>query len=162
MGVEPTTSALPRRRSTTELQQRNPNSLKTPTLSQPNRFWAQPKPQSGRWDSNPQHPAWKAGALPLSYTRNSELFPRTISPHLSNSIHLLLCHCNTNPNWAGRDSNPRRRKPADLQSAPFGHSGICPGSTCPLVNAALRSKLAVGVEPTTAGLQNQCSTTELR
>gem|GEM_PF-5254219 len=28
--------------------------------------------------------------------------------------------------WAERDSNPRRRKPADLQSAPFGHSGICP------------------------------------
>ena len=26
------------------------------------------------------------------------------------------------------DSNHRRRKPADLQSAPFGHSGICPYS----------------------------------
>ncbi len=26
------------------------------------------------------------------------------------------------------DSNHRRRKPADLQSAPFGHSGICPDS----------------------------------
>ena len=26
------------------------------------------------------------------------------------------------------DSNHRRRKPADLQSAPFGHSGICPFS----------------------------------
>ena len=25
------------------------------------------------------------------------------------------------------DSNHRRRKPADLQSAPFGHSGIHPG-----------------------------------
>ena len=24
------------------------------------------------------------------------------------------------------DSNHRRRKPADLQSAPFGHSGNCP------------------------------------
>ncbi len=28
--------------------------------------------------------------------------------------------------WAQMDSNHRRRKPADLQSAPFGHSGICP------------------------------------
>ena len=28
--------------------------------------------------------------------------------------------------WAKMDSNHRRRKPADLQSAPFGHSGICP------------------------------------
>src|SRR3954453_22703667 len=27
--------------------------------------------QSGRRDSNPQHPAWKAGTLPLSYARNA-------------------------------------------------------------------------------------------
>ena len=32
--------------------------------------------------------------------------------------------------WAKMDSNHRRRKPADLQSAPFGHSGICPESVC--------------------------------
>ena len=28
--------------------------------------------------------------------------------------------------WAKMDSNHRRHKPADLQSAPFGHSGIRP------------------------------------
>ena len=28
--------------------------------------------------------------------------------------------------WAKMDSNHRRRKPADLQSAPFGHSGNFP------------------------------------
>ena len=28
--------------------------------------------------------------------------------------------------WAKMDSNHRRRTSADLQSAPFGHSGICP------------------------------------
>jgi hypothetical protein len=28
--------------------------------------------------------------------------------------------------WAEQDSNLRRRKPADLQSAPFGHFGIYP------------------------------------
>ncbi len=28
--------------------------------------------------------------------------------------------------WAGEDSNLRRRMPADLQSAPFNHSGTCP------------------------------------
>jgi general secretion pathway protein G len=28
--------------------------------------------KSGRWDSNPQHPAWKAGALPLSYARDGQ------------------------------------------------------------------------------------------
>ena len=29
--------------------------------------------------------------------------------------------------WAVRDSNPRSRQTADLQSAPFGHFGNCPG-----------------------------------
>src|SRR6516164_10294421 len=29
--------------------------------------------------------------------------------------------------WRGKDSNLRRHKPADLQSAPFGHSGTSPG-----------------------------------
>ena len=28
--------------------------------------------------------------------------------------------------WAGLDSNQRRRKPVDLQSTPFGHSGTYP------------------------------------
>ena len=28
--------------------------------------------------------------------------------------------------WAGEGSNLRRRKPAALQAAPFGHSGTCP------------------------------------
>ena len=28
--------------------------------------------------------------------------------------------------WEKMDSNHRRYKPADLQSAPFGHSGILP------------------------------------
>ena len=45
------------------------------------------------------------------------------------------------------DSNHRRRKPADLQSAPFGHSGICPFFFEPLV----------GFEPTTPRLQITCS-----
>ncbi len=57
-------------------------------------------PESGRRGSNPRPSAWKANAL------STELLP-----------HVL---------WAKMDSNHRRRKPADLQSAPFGHSGICP------------------------------------
>ena len=57
--------------------------------------------ESGRRGSNPRPSAWKANAL------STELLP-----------HLLQ--------WAKMDSNHRRRKPADLQSAPFGHSGICP------------------------------------
>ena len=56
--------------------------------------------QSGRRDSNPRPSAWKANAL------STELLPQFV--------------------WAVMDSNHRRRKPAELQSAPFGHSGNCP------------------------------------
>ena len=58
--------------------------------------------ESGRRGSNPRPPAWKASAL------STELLPQYTWV------------------WAKMDSNHRRRKPADLQSAPFGHSGICP------------------------------------
>ena len=58
------------------------------------------KKKSGRRGSNPRPSAWKANAL------STELLPQFL--------------------WAKMDSNHRRRKPADLQSAPFGHSGICP------------------------------------
>ena len=47
----------------------------------------------------PTSPAWKAGVLPLNYTRGW---------------------------WGKKDSNLRRHTPADLQSAPFGRSGISP------------------------------------
>ncbi len=56
---------------------------------------------SGRRGSNSRPSAWKADAL------STELLP----------------HCWL---WAKMDSNHRRYKPADLQSAPFGHSGIRP------------------------------------
>ena len=56
---------------------------------------------SGRRGSNPRPSAWKADAL------STELLPQS-------------------PAWAKMDSNHRRRAPADLQSAPFGHSGIRP------------------------------------
>ena len=58
---------------------------------------------SGRRGSNSRPLAWKANALP------TELLP-----------HRSV--------WAKMDSNHRRYKPADLQSAPFGHSGIRPCS----------------------------------
>ena len=35
--------------------------------------------------------------------------------------------------WAKMDSNHRRYKPADLQSAPFGHSGIRPFADAKLI-----------------------------
>ena len=69
-----------------------------------------PATQSGRRGSNPRHQAWKACALP------AELLPR--SPARSPFSHLHA--------WWGKDSNLRRHKPADLQSAPVGHLGTPP------------------------------------
>ena len=83
---------------------------------------------------------------------------------------------------------PAKAEPPDLQSGPFDHSGIPPWSYGPasycapdrttesLVMSAgghmtghrivgLRPcpvELAVGIEPTTSGLQNRSSTVELR
>src|SRR5690606_14604589 len=54
----------------------------------------------------PAQPAWKAGALPLSYTRVR-----------SEPIRLPPVGW-----WRGLDSNQRRRTPTDLQSVPFSHS----------------------------------------
>ena len=49
--------------------------------------------------------AWKATVLPLNYSRAVTLEPAW---------------------WREVDSNHRRRKPADLQSAPVGRLGIPP------------------------------------
>src|SRR3989442_1638315 len=91
---------------------------------------------SGKRDSNPRPPAWKAGALPLSYSRPhaEPRAPRSGHPRSEPSTwHSLQW-------WGGEDLNPRRRTPADLQSAPFGHLGTSPNlpaRTCePLEKAA--------------------------
>ena len=62
---------------------------------------------SGKRDSNPRPPAWKAGALPLSYSR----------PCKGRLVRKW---------WGGEGLNLRRPKPADLQSAPFDHLGTSP------------------------------------
>ena len=48
----------------------------------------------------------------------------------------------------GEGFEPSKSKTADLQSAPFGHSGIPPN----------KMELAIGIEPTTCWLQVSCST----
>ena len=53
----------------------------------------------------------------------------------------------------GAGFEPAKAEPADLQSAPFSHSGTPPYK--PL-------ELAMGFEPATCGLQNRCSAVELR
>ena len=60
----------------------------------------------------PTWPAWKAGTLPLSYTRialPTQGFPITT--------------------MAGAGFEPAKALPPDLQSGPFGRSGIPPITT---------------------------------
>jgi hypothetical protein len=100
---------------------------------------------SGKRGSNPRPRAWKARALP------TELFPlanRIINDLLGTwrqptrelrrfqklspafSVGFYCPYRLSSPTafswWRGEDSNLRRHKPADLQSAPFGRSGTSP------------------------------------
>src|SRR5438876_9663459 len=61
LGIEPRTSSLPRTRSTAELQQRSSTT--------------HPAARERVKGIEPSSPAWKAGALPLSYTRAGPWFP---------------------------------------------------------------------------------------
>jgi hypothetical protein len=67
----------------------------------------------------PTSSAWKAEVLPLNYTRRctapADLEPISFSPPPRPVVW-----------WRGKDSNLRRRKPADLQSAPVGRLGTPP------------------------------------
>ena len=93
---------------------------------------------SGRRGSNPRPSAWKADALP------TELLPQNFFFQRKSPIK------NFGLSWEKMDSNHRRYKPADLQSAPFGHSGILP--------KFLRTfEPMEGIEPTTPRLQITCS-----
>ena len=68
----------------------------------------------------PTSSAWKAEVLPLNYTRRCFPHPPTSSPAPFSPP--------PRPSkwWRGKDSNLRRRKPADLQSAPVGRLGTPP------------------------------------
>src|SRR5215212_1464562 len=72
---------------------------------------------SGRRGSNPRHSAWKADALP------TELLPR------HPAAPSRLTNAKNRTAWWGKDSNLRRHKPADLQSAPVGRLGTPPTPT---------------------------------
>ena len=72
---------------------------------------------SGRRESNPRPSAWKADALPI------ELLPQKLLKRYS------LTKTLPNDPYIGGGRRVRTsagRSPADLQSAPFGHSGIPP------------------------------------
>src|SRR5215470_10398086 len=65
----------------------------------------------------PTSSAWKAEVLPLNYTR-ADGAPLPAAP--------LSGPPSASGWWRGKDSNLRRRKPADLQSAPVGRLGTPP------------------------------------
>ncbi len=104
MGFEPMTSSLPRKRSTPELHRH----------------------LSGRRDSNPRPLAWKANAL------SAELLPLLIRGYKGNELKIKKLRIPEIISiffwflWEEQDSNLRRRKSAELQSAPVGHFGIFP------------------------------------
>ena len=76
---------------------------------------------SGRRGSNPPPPAWKASALP------NELLPLINGSRI---VFRILPFAIPNLLWGEEDSNLRSRKTTDLQSVPFGHSGIPPEKDC--------------------------------
>lgn len=91
--------------------------------------------QSGRWDLNPRHLAWKARALPLSYTRmlntaSAVLFAQSVPIYRRRPRSTLLCFrglsVGRNTEWVGRDLNPRTPKRPDLQSGAIDHSATYP------------------------------------
>ncbi len=72
---------------------------------------------------------------PPEYRRQSCRDHNPLRPAILSAIHI-------NPTdrrwWAGKDLNLGRHKPADLQSAPFGHLGTCPfqlACVCTLQNS---------------------------
>ena len=81
---------------------------------------------SGRRGSNPRPLAWKANALPTELLPQFSVSPQGFASVLSGEATARRTV------WAEMDSNHRSRKTADLQSAPFGHSGIRPNVEEPL------------------------------
>ena len=75
---------------------------------------------SGRRGSNPRPLAWKANALPTELLPQFSFLRRAPLPSFRKEATARRTV------WAEMDSNHRSRKTADLQSAPFGHSGIRP------------------------------------
>ena len=176
MGLEPMTSSLPRKCSTTELQQPAVGSAPRSQAPQPSpdafsrRRAARPveslQRESGdRSESRveraagiePALSAWKAEVLPLNYARSGVQFPPAAppgvhgrcSPQAALALHKTRSARRTKQNELHRGKDPERARirrgrgseegmvggagfepakawPSDLQSDPFGRSGIPP------------------------------------
>ena len=79
-------------------------------------------------DASHRHPSNSIRNLQTGrHTSPGSIATLRTTSHIRKNIGISKKCILTNPNvWAKMDSNHRRRTPADLQSAPFGHSGICP------------------------------------
>ena len=82
----------------------------------------------------PTWPAWKAGALPLCYTRllqcgvrSAECGVKSRASFPPSAVYSALRIPHFALEMVGRGGfEPPKAEPADLQSAPFGRSGTCP------------------------------------
>ena len=77
---------------------------------------------------NHEKPQNKKGSYFRNYLiQRAENGTQTRDPQLGRLVLYQLSYFRkTSTEWVVMDSNHRSRKTADLQSAPFGHSGICP------------------------------------
>ncbi len=145
--IERATSPLPRECSTTEPhghRHRFANLAHKPVST------TDTKPELEREAGiEPALSAWKAEVLPLNYSRLNKLPGRPkqgqtkiqpaaiaqfLAPHIKATVAaFLLLHFAW---WRRLDSNQRRRKPTDLQSAPFSHSGTPPKRASDFITAS--------------------------
>ena len=128
--IELTTSSLPRKRSTPELHQQDTGAEDEVRTRDP---------QLGRLMLYLLS-YFRDNLSKISYKKSGNAAIATVSQHFR--LNYIL--------WGEMDSNHRRRAPADLQSAPFGHSGISP--------VFQFFEPIDGFEPPTCCLQNSCST----
>ena len=127
-GIEPLTSSLPRKCSTTELQRLllswQIQSAVPSKLHQPQTIHCRlPTVKSGRRGSNSPPIAWKAIALP------NELLPLLYFKFCRIDAKDLFSIQNLKyfkEPWAEQGSNLRTRERTDLQSVAFNRSAICP------------------------------------
>ena len=97
----------------------------------------------------PSPPAWKAGALPLSYTRLVKLPIAEIqmTKHEYQSSHSSFGFRQSSFLTVGEAGfEPAKAEPPDLQSGPFGRSGIPPFGQQQLLTA---SAVIFEVDPAT-------------
>ncbi len=81
----------------------------------------------------PTCPVWKTGALPLSYTRGRLFWKSLRNRLLLNRVTFEILdqpcgwRCVSQFDLVGEGGfEPPKAEPPDLQSGPFGHSGIPP------------------------------------